>query len=107
TRLADVDRGRRRRARIAQERVPGEVGGERGGGGERQLVVIGVGVAPLDASERRVGERRLERENAPRLGIGHGRRVAQQAERAGDVLEVRGAQGAGGGVVAHVVVAVG
>ena len=41
------------------------------------------------------------------FGIGHGGCVAQETERAGDVLQVCGAQGAGGGVVAHVVVAVG
>src|SRR5438552_4010307 len=51
-RLADVDRFGRRRSGVTQEGGPGEVGGKRVGCGERELVVVGVGVAPLDTGER-------------------------------------------------------
>src|SRR5206468_2460465 len=57
-RLADVDRVSRGRAGVTQEGGPGKVGGERVGGGERQLVIIGVRVAPFYTGEGRPGERR-------------------------------------------------
>src|SRR2546430_4815119 len=65
----------------SEEGGPGEVGGERVGGGERHLMVVGVRVAPLHPRERRSGERRFERENPLRQGVGHrGGRVARRSE---------------------------
>src|SRR5437773_2690819 len=49
---------------------------------KRQLVVVGVRVAPLDPRERGPGERGLERQDALGLGVGHGGRVAEESEGA-------------------------
>src|SRR6266480_1479423 len=81
-RLADVDRLRGRRAGVLQERGPREVGRERVGGGEGQLVVVGVRVAPLDARERGARQSRLERQDTLRRLVGCGGRVAQEPEGA-------------------------
>ena len=108
-RLADVDGVGGRGAGRFHEGGPLEVRGEGIGRGNRHLVIVRLGVAPLDAGEGGAGERRLERHDVRARGDGGGGggRVTQELQHARHVRGVGRADGGGRGVRAEVVVAVG